>query len=128
MNPTALIPFCEFGGNISAMGVKIGQLETPVCNSFRAKIIKNQLCFEVDPNKYKDKIDLKSDLSLSFFIHYNEDREDTNIDIEVVVRSIFQYVSNILIGISEEHFITVNTIGNVLILTIFEIIVFLKNH
>ena len=33
------------------------------------------MCYTVDPNKYKDKIDLKGELSLSFFIHYNEDRQ-----------------------------------------------------
>ena len=37
--PTALIPFCEFGGNMSVMGVKIDQFDVPVCNSFRPKII-----------------------------------------------------------------------------------------
>ena len=75
---TAMIPFCEFGGNMSVMGIKIGQFDVPVCNSFRPRIVLDQLCYQVDPNKYKDKIDLKEqalkgDLSLSFFIHYNED-------------------------------------------------------
>ena len=76
--PTALIPFCEFGGNMSAMGVKIDQIDVPVCNSFRPKIIRDQLCYTVDPNKFKHKIDLKGELSLSLFIHYNEDRQIEN--------------------------------------------------
>ena len=78
--PTALIPFCKFGGNMSVMGVKIDQFDVPVCNSFRPKIIMDQLCYTVDPNEYKHKIDLKGELSLSLFIHYNEDRqmEDTD--------------------------------------------------
>ena len=61
------------------MGVKIDQFYDPVCNSFRPKVIKDQLCYTVDPNEYKHKIDLKGELSLSLFIHYNEDRqmEDT---------------------------------------------------
>ena len=88
-----MIPFCEFGGNMSVMGVKIDQFDVPVCNSFKAKIIRDQLCYQVDPNKYKNKIDLKGDLSLSLFIHYNEDREDADTEIQ-------------------EYFITVNTIGN----------------
>ena len=75
--PTALIPFCIFGGNISVMGVKIDQFDDPVCNSFRPKIVMDQLCYEVDPNDYKDKIDLGKDLSLSLFINYNEDMEIT---------------------------------------------------
>ena len=75
LSPTALIPFCEFGGNMSVMGVKIDQFDVPVCNSFRPKIIRDQLCYTVDPNEYKHKIDLKGELSLSLFIHYNEDRQ-----------------------------------------------------
>ena len=75
LSPTALIPFCEFGGNMSVMGVKIDQFDVPVCNSFRPKIIMDQLCYQVDPNEYKNKIDLQGDLSLSLFIHYNEDRQ-----------------------------------------------------
>ena len=35
------------------------------------------MCYTVDPNKYKDKIDLNDVLSLSLFINYNEDMEIT---------------------------------------------------
>ena len=91
-SPTALIPFCEFGGNVSAMGVKIDQLDVPVCNSFKAKIVKDQLCYEVDPNNFKHNIALNGELSLSLFIDFNEDRETGD----------FQ---------SFEPFITINTIG-----------------
>ena len=48
---TAMIPFCEFGGNMSVMGVKIDQFDVPVCNSFRPKIVQDQLCYTVDPNE-----------------------------------------------------------------------------
>ena len=77
---TALIPFCEFGGDMSVMGVKIDQFDDPVCNSFRPKIVKDQLCYTVDPNEYKHKIDKKGELSLSLFIHYNEDRQMEDVD------------------------------------------------
>ena len=80
LSPTALIPFCEFGGNMSVMGVKIDQFDVPVCNSFRPKIVKDQLCYTVDPNEYKHKIDKKGELSLSLFIHYNEDRQMEDVD------------------------------------------------
>ena len=39
---TALIPFCEFGGNMSVMGVNIDQFDVPVCNSFWPKIVRDQ--------------------------------------------------------------------------------------
>ena len=90
---TAMVPFCEFGGNMSVMGVKIDQFDVPVCNSFRPKIIRDQLCYTVDPNEYKHKIDLKGELSLSLFIHYNEDRQMESTDI------------------SDDQFITIDTIG-----------------
>ena len=73
-----MIPFCVFGGNISAMGVKIDQFDVPVCNSFRPKTLQDQLCYTVDPNEYKHEIDLQGDLSIAIFIHYNEDRQIEN--------------------------------------------------
>jgi len=60
---------------MSVMGVKIDQFDVPVCNSFRPKIIRDQLCYTVDPSKYQDKITLKQELSLALFINYNEDKE-----------------------------------------------------
>ena len=60
---------------MTVMGTKIDQFNVPVCNSFRPKIIQDQLCYTVDPNLYKNQIDLMGELSLSFFVHYNEDRQ-----------------------------------------------------
>ena len=77
---TAMIPFCEFGGDMSVMGVTMDDFDVPVCNSFRPKIVMDQLCYTVDPNEYKHKINLKGDLSLSLFIHYNEDRQMEDVD------------------------------------------------
>ena len=62
------------------MGDKIDQFDVPVCNSFRPKIIRDQLCYTVDPNKYKDKTDIKGKLSLSLYIHFNEERQMEDID------------------------------------------------
>ena len=92
---TAMIPFCEMGGSMSAMGVKTDQFDVPVCNSFRPRIIMDQLCYTVDPNKYKDRVYFKGELSLTLFIHYNEDRQFKNMDS------------------SEEHAIIIDTIGNI---------------
>ena len=76
LSPTALIPFCEFGGNMSVMGVKIDQIDVPVCNSFRPKIKGDQLCYTVDPNKVVvQKINLLENISLyhksKFHIFYS---------------------------------------------------------
>ena len=75
MTNSAMIPFCEFGGNMYVMGIKMDQFDDPVCNSFRPIIVLDQLCYQVDPNEHKHKIDLRGDLSLLLFINYNEDRE-----------------------------------------------------
>ena len=82
---------------MSALGVKIDQFDVPVCNSFRPKLIQDQLCYTVDPNEFKHKIDLKCDLSLALFIYYNEDKEMILENNETMV---------------ENHVIIIDTIGN----------------
>ena len=47
LSPSAFIPFCEFGGNMSTVGIKIDQFDVPVCNSFQSKILNDQLCYEI---------------------------------------------------------------------------------
>ena len=54
-SPSALIPFCELGQNMQIM--KHGSrypLTLPICKSFTPKIFYDQLCYEVDVNKYLD--------------------------------------------------------------------------
>ena len=62
---------------MSALGVKIDQFSVPVCNSFKAKILNDQLCYEVDLNKYFTKELLKEglELGLTLLIDYNLDRQ-----------------------------------------------------
>ena len=92
LSPTALIPFCEFYGNMSVMGVKIDTFDVPVCNSFKPKLLGDQLCYEVDLNKYKDKADMNQKTILSLFIDYNEDRhlflrsKDNEIETDSIIR------------------------------------------
>ena len=77
LSPSAFIPFCEFGGNMSAMGKIIDQFDVPVCNSFQAKILNDQLCYEVDLDEFSDKnnIDKELDRGFAFIMDYNEDRQ-----------------------------------------------------
>ena len=82
--PTALIPFCEFGGSMSVMGVKIDEFEIPFCNSFKEKLIKDKLCYTVDLNKRRFQVKDENDFTLKLFISYNEDRElDTFLDLDM---------------------------------------------
>ena len=79
MSQSALIPFCEFGGKMSGMGAKIDQFELPVCSSFQAKILNDQLCYEVDLNKFSNKHNIERQLEsgFAFIMDYNEDRQVT---------------------------------------------------
>ena len=76
-SPSAFIPFCEFGGHTSAVGVKISQFSVPVCNSFEPKILNDQLCYEVDLNRVSNKSNVAKELELGFYfiMDYNEDRQ-----------------------------------------------------
>ena len=77
MLPSALIPFCDLGGNMSEMGVKIDQFDVPICNSFKAKVLNDQLCYEVDLNTFSNryKIDKELRSGFAFIMDYNEDRQ-----------------------------------------------------
>ena len=77
ISPSALIPFCDFGGDMSSVGVKIDQFDVPVCNSFQAKILNDQLCYEVDLNLYSNRDNIINELKVGFYflMDYNEDRQ-----------------------------------------------------
>ena len=64
---------------MSAVGEKIDQFHVPVCNSFKAKILNDQLCYEVDLNIFTNKNNIENELELGFvfIMDYNEDRQVT---------------------------------------------------
>ena len=64
---------------MSATGTKIDQFAVPVCNSFQAKVLNDQLCYEVDLNKLSNKnnLDREQKSGFSFIMDYNEDRQVT---------------------------------------------------
>ena len=98
---------------MSAMGVKIDQFDVPVCNSFQAKMLQDQICYEVDPNQFKThKIEHDLELGLAFFMDYNEDRqvslyESSNSANNGSLGSKFDGFND-----DENAFIYLNTIGN----------------
>ena len=114
LSPSAFIPFCEFGGIMTAMGVKIEGFHIPVCNTFQAKIFNDQLCYEVDLNKFKNENNIKNQLKLglSFLMDYNKDRQITlnqtyeKLMEDGLVRRIMNFNDN------QQAFIYLNTIGN----------------
>ena len=99
---------------MSAMGVKIDQFTVPVCNSFQAKILNDQLCYEVDLNSYTDKhnIDKQLKLGFNFIMDYNEDRQITYDKISEQKTNIGLASSIVESDQEDKAFIYLNTIGN----------------
>ena len=62
---------------MSVMGIKIEQFDNPVCNCFRARVLNDQLCYEVDLEDFKSSSQLHRQLKLGlvFFMDYNEDKQ-----------------------------------------------------
>ena len=78
MSPSAFIPFCQFGTNMLSMGLQTNMFKMPVCNDFQAKIFYNQLCYEVDPDKFINRnlpyFDKELKLGLSLLVDTNFNR------------------------------------------------------
>ena len=113
LSPSAFIPFCEFGGNISSMGVRIEEFDVPVCNSFQAKIMNDQLCYEVDLNRFSNmhNIDKELELGFIFLLDYNEDRQ-FSLDEESSTINKFGLASSLVKSDQrQKSFIYLDTIG-----------------
>ena len=65
--------FCEFGGDMSKVAIKINEFKVPVCNSFEIKLLNDQLCYEVDLNLFSNQNDTQRELELgfNFIMDYN---------------------------------------------------------
>ena len=112
-SPTALIPFCDFGRNMSVMGVKIDQFDDPVCNSFQATIVNDQLCYEVDLNRFSNKNNVEKELKSGFIfmMDYNEDRQ-VSFEKDHVKVDDGSFANQIMeLDDTESAFIYLNTIG-----------------
>ena len=57
------------------MGRKIDEFNQPVCTSFTRKILKDQLCYEVDVNQIKDKSETSENMNLGFGFLYDNNVE-----------------------------------------------------
>ena len=80
LSPSALIPFCDFGGEVSRVGKKVSEFELSVCNSFRKTLLKGQLCYTLDVNQLRREKFSSEDfrLGLTLLLDYNEDRMISN--------------------------------------------------
>ena len=101
ISPSAFIPFCSFGGNLSLVGTNINNFqETPVCTAFKQKIVNDQVCYEIDVNRFKADVDWEESLQLglSLVLDTNNEydvskllAEDGNIENNVVKDKLNSY-------------------------------------
>ena len=77
LSPSAFIPFCAFGDDMKTMGRVVKGFHDPVCDSFKAKIRNDQLCYEVDLENYRNKHKIKEQLKsgLVMMLDYNLERQ-----------------------------------------------------
>ena len=98
------------------MGKKIDQFKVPVCNSFKAKILNEQLCYEVDLNNFSNKDNIENELKSGFIfiMDYNEDRQVTYDEDDIYVNDNISLTDKIIKSNDYQHaFIYMNTIGKV---------------
>ena len=72
--PSAFIPFCFFGDQ--QIGRVSGNFQAPVCDLFREKIVRGQVCYEADLNQFKkDDENWENALKkgFSFIVDLNEE-------------------------------------------------------
>ena len=66
MSPSSLIPFCQLGDDMTAMGRKVPHFTRAVCSAFRETVLEGQVCYEVDVNKFRESEDWKTGESMEF--------------------------------------------------------------
>ena len=99
ISPSAFIPFCSFGDDFESMSLKIENFSLPVCNSFEAVIHKDQLCYQVDLEKFRKKDNFKEQLDngLVLVLDYNEDKNMLSSPLSTI----------------NQGYISINTISNI---------------
>ena len=70
------------------MGKEINGFDDPVCDSFEAKIRNDQLCYEIDLEKFKDQKRIKEQLKsgLVLFLDYNLERQSETYNPQKVIK------------------------------------------
>ena len=59
VSPSAFIPFCDFGGNMTVVGRKIDQFPIPVCDKFKKTTLYDQVCYSIDLNEMPAQMDVR---------------------------------------------------------------------
>ena len=75
-SPSAFIQFCEYNGDMVAVGELIESFPYPVCNAFKPSLIDGELCYTFDLSNIQSNITSDKPY-ITFLLDYNEDREYT---------------------------------------------------
>ena len=88
-SPSAFVPFCQFGRNISLTSAYIENFSIPVCQGFKPKIVLDQLCYEINVNSLTANISEEDiEMGLVLYLDYNRERNDGEIVKEDVKETI----------------------------------------
>lgn len=73
----SFIPFCSFAEDSIIVGREHEGFEIPVCDMFEQKLHNDQLCYETDLEKFKDRNNIfkQLEIGLVLILDYNEDRQ-----------------------------------------------------
>ena len=71
--PSAFIPFCFLGTNLSSLGTKVDGFSQPVCTKFIPMVLEGQLCYQLDLEKQGNFLKGEEN-GLTIFLDYNEDK------------------------------------------------------
>ena len=100
------------------MGPLIDQFSFPICRSFKARVLNNQLCYELNPNEYIGQHNLQESLrvGITLVIDDNEDREVTEASYDKASTVLDNNILDVLFQKekSRTSTIRIHTIGKIL--------------
>ena len=76
LNPSALIPFCMFDGDMNLLGKQTDNFSLPLCSAFQPRILDSQTCYFVDLTDVTKDMDVRQgeEHGLILFIDANNER------------------------------------------------------
>ena len=77
ISPSALIPFCDIGGDMSVVGTQLAHFSLPVCTGFTRTILNDRLCYQVNVSQFQGRVERSQlyEKGISFVVDNNEDRQ-----------------------------------------------------
>ena len=78
LSPSAFIPFCELGGDLSVLGRTVPGFDIPVCDKFEPRVVRGQICYRLEADRYFKQLRREegddNEEGLILVLDYNEER------------------------------------------------------